>query len=213
MIHRRPAAYLVCCGTSRRAYRQRRGLRFGSPAQAGDHAARSLPAERQRQGSQRPDRGGVSRALLCGPRASHWARTCERGLRVLRHRMARAVCVLVRGRHRSGRLRQGEGRRYREHAAGQSQPAVRAGASSHAGDRRRGTRRRRAGLAGVVCGDGRRDLAPDGAAFALSSGSRSHALQVRSRFRIAPTLNTSSPVPIERAAGNGVPVGSRSRSP
>ena len=74
----------------------------------------------------------------------------ERGFRLLRHRMAGAVGVLVRGRHRSPDLCQGKGSGQAERIAGQPQPAIRAGPASDPGNRRRGDGGRRMAWLGAT---------------------------------------------------------------
>ena len=84
--------------------------RFGSAAAARDHAARSLSAQRQRQAGERPGGRCAAPAFSAGPGDPHRPRPCERGFRLLRDCVGRAVRLLVRRRHRPRRLCQGQGR-------------------------------------------------------------------------------------------------------
>ncbi len=76
----------------------------------------------------------------------------ERGFRIVRSRVGRAVRLLVRRRHRSRHIREGqEGRTDRRHPD-QSQPALRTGDPSNFGDRRGGAGCCRHGLAFEIRG-------------------------------------------------------------
>ena len=84
-----------------RADRERGGRGVGRAPKAGDHDARPVSAQRERRGGEPPDRRRVPRALLRESRTPHRPRAGERRLRLLRDRVARSVCLLVRGRQRA----------------------------------------------------------------------------------------------------------------
>ena len=75
----------------------------GAPEAAGDHAARPLSPGRQRSATATERvADAFRRALLRRARARDRTDAGERGLRIVRRRVARAVGVLVRRRHRPG---------------------------------------------------------------------------------------------------------------
>ena len=84
-----------------RADRECRGRRRRRPATAADHDHRALPATEQRPSGDRASRGGTARTprRRARPRARD-ALPGQRGLRLVWHRVGRAVGVLVRGRDR-----------------------------------------------------------------------------------------------------------------
>ena len=66
-----------------------------------------------------------------GPGSANRTGAGERGLRIIRYRVARPFGLLVCRRHRSRHLRKSQGSRPYQRPSGQPQPAVRAGYSSH----------------------------------------------------------------------------------
>ena len=115
----------------------------GAPQAAGDHAARPLSARNVNDpAGERARRRRVPAAFLRRARARDRTGAGERGFRLVRRRVARAVRVLVRRRHRSRYLCEGEGGGPAQRDPDQPQPALRAGHPSDPADRRRGTGRR-----------------------------------------------------------------------
>ena len=99
----------------------------GAPKTTGDRAARPLPAGEERRGSHDAGRGRLPPPLPGRAAAGDQAGIGERGLRRLRQRVAGAVGLLVRWRHRSRPVRERQGGGPALRAADQPQPALRPG--------------------------------------------------------------------------------------
>ena len=89
----------------------------------------------------------LPRAFLRDARARDGTDVGERGLRLVRRGVARAVGILVRRRHRPRRVCEGEGGGQDQRDPEQSQSALRPGAPSDAANGRGGARGRRARMA------------------------------------------------------------------
>ena len=78
-----------------------------------------------------------------GARPGDGTRSCQRGFRIVRIRMACAVRLLVCWRHRSADICEGQGGEPDQRSTGEPQSEIRASPSSDVADRRRSARRRR----------------------------------------------------------------------
>ena len=81
----------------------------GAPSQTGDHDAGSLSSQCKRPRCQQAGGGRIPGTFRHRARPGNGPGPCQRGLRIVRDRMARTLGFLVRRGHRSGHVRKGEG--------------------------------------------------------------------------------------------------------